>query len=70
MAYFPHNEIKSNWCMFGQESPKTLINKGIQRFQLGFNSCRPHQNEAIMQKKMHKCLIFLHNWINIQSKKP
>ena len=32
-------------------------------------SLRPHQNEAIMQK-MHKCLIFLHFWINIQSKKP
>ena len=44
MAYFPKNEIEINWCMFGQEVPETLINKGFQRFRLGFNSCRPHQN--------------------------
>ena len=35
MAYFPQNEIKVNWCMFGQEVPEFLTNKGFQRLTLG-----------------------------------
>ena len=50
-AEFPHNEIKSNWCMFGQEVAESLINKGLFRWIGIFNSCRPHQNRVIMQIK-------------------
>ena len=59
MAYFPKNEIEINWCMFGQEVPETLINKGFQRFRLGFNSCRPHQTVTI--RRLRQVTVFFCN---------
>ena len=65
MAYFPHNEIKSNWCMFGQEVAESLINKGFPRLALGFNSCRPHQNRAFFSEKSLKSARFLLSMVRL-----
>ena len=58
MSIILKNEIKSNWCMFGQEVSESLINKGFPRFRLGFNSCRPYQKRAISSQKRLEIALF------------
>ena len=68
MAYIPKNEIEINWCMFGQEVPETLKNKGFHQVSYVFNSCRPHQNRVIMQNKRINARFFCIFDVFMQSK--
>ena len=55
---FTRNEIIKNfWCALWCSNATTLMNKGIQRFDEVFNSCRPHHKKGNLIRGFLFCFV-------------